>query len=179
MLGRGKRGATVVGGLGVLIVLAALVVGGSWLPFFGAIALIVFGAAALMMRDPATSSFRMLTMIGWLLFALGCVLFVVTAPGVKVTNPQLTLFLHTLLNGFQFGIFLFLVAAGLSLVLGIMNMVNLAHGSLFMFGAFFAAKAYEYTGSFYWGVACALPLTLLLGVILEKVVIQHLYARDH
>jgi branched-chain amino acid transport system permease protein len=179
MVGKGKRGATLVALLGAVVAVAALVIGGTWIPFLGAAALIIIGGAVLMFRDPTASTFRMLTLIGWLVFALGCVLFVVTAPGVKVTDPQLTLFLHTLLNGFQFGIFLFLVAAGLSLVLGIMNMVNLAHGSLFMFGAFFAARTYGETGSFYWAVAVALPLTLLLGIVLEKVVIQFLYERDH
>jgi branched-chain amino acid transport system permease protein len=179
MLGTGKRGATLLGGLGVLVIVAALAIGGTWLPFLGAIAIIIIGGSVLMFRDPTTSSFRVLTLVGWFVLVLGSVLFVVMAPGVKVTDPQLTLFLHTLLNGFQFGIFLFLVAAGLSLVLGIMNMVNLAHGSLFMFGAFFAARTYGLTGSFYWAVAVALPLTLLLGIVLERVVIQYLYARDH
>jgi branched-chain amino acid transport system permease protein len=179
MLGQGKRGATLVGGLGVLLVVAAIVIGGTWLPFLGSAALFVIGGSVLMMRDPSSSTFRMLSLVGWLVLALGGVLIVVTAPGVKVTNPQLTLFLHTLLNGFQFGIFLFLVAAGLSLVLGIMNMVNLAHGSLFMAGAFFAAWVYGHTESFYWAVVVALPLTLLLGIVLERIVIQHLYHRDH
>jgi branched-chain amino acid transport system permease protein len=163
----------------VLLIVAALVIGGTWFAFLAAAGLAVLGGATLMFRDPAAPRYRVLTLIGWFVLALGLVLFVVTAPGVKVTDPQLTLFLHTLLNGFQFGIFLFLVAAGLSLVLGIMNMVNLAHGSLFMAGAFFAAETYGYTGSFYWAVVVALPLTLILGILLEKIVIQHLYARDH
>jgi len=163
----------------VVLAVAAIVIGRTWLPFLGASAVMMIGGAALMFRDPASPNFRMMTLVGWIALVLGIVLFVITAPGVKVTDPQLTLFLHTLLNGFQFGIFLFLVAAGLSLVLGIMNMVNLAHGSLFMFGAFFAAQTYGYTGSFYWAVAAALPLTLLLGILLEKIVVQHLYARDH
>jgi len=179
MLAKGKRGAALVGGLGVLLLVAALVIGRTWLPFLGASAIFVLGGATMMYRDPASPRFRAMSLAGWVMLALGAVLFVVTAPGVKVTDPQLTLFLHTLLNGFQFGIFLFLVSAGLSLVLGIMNMVNLAHGSLFMFGAFFAAEAYGRTDSFYLAVAIALPLTLLLGIVLEKVVVQHLYARDH
>lgn len=179
MLAKGKRGATLVGGLGVLLAVAAIVIGRTWLPFLGASAVMMIGGAVLMFRDPASPHFRMMTLVGWLALVLGIVLFVITAPGVKVTDPQLTLFLHTLLNGFQFGIFLFLVAAGLSLVLGIMNMVNLAHGSLFMAGAFFAAETYGRTGSFYWAVVVALPLTLLLGILLEKIVIRHLYARDH
>jgi branched-chain amino acid transport system permease protein len=179
MLGKGKRGATLLGAVGVATLVAGLIIGASWLPFLGASALMMIGGAVLMFRDPTASHFRVLTLVGWLVLALGTVLFVVTAPGVKVKDPQLTLVLHTLLNGFQFGIFLFLVAAGLSLVLGIMNMVNLAHGSLFMAGAFFAAWMYGHTESFYWSVAVALPLALVLGILLERVVIQHLYHRDH
>jgi len=179
MLNKGKRGATFVGVLGVVLIVAALVIGGTWFAFLAAAGLAMLGGAALMFRDPSESQYRVLTLVGWFVLVLGLVLFVVTAPGVKVKDPQLTLFLHTLLNGFQFGIFLFLVAAGLSLVLGIMNMVNLAHGSLFMAGAFFAAQTYGYTGSFYWAVVVALPLTLILGILLEKIVIQHLYERDH
>jgi len=179
MLEKGKRGATGVAALGVILVVAALVVGKTWLPFFLTLAILCAGGSAMMFRDPSSRRFFALTVAGWLLLGLGVVLFVITAPGVKVTDPQLTLFLHTLLNGFQFGIFLFLVAAGLSLVLGIMNMVNLAHGSLFMGGAFFAAEVYGRTESFYWAAAVALPLILVVGIILEKVVIQHLYVRDH
>ena len=179
MLSKGKRGATAVGAFGVVLVAAGIVIGRTWLPFLCAMAVAFFGAATLMYRDPSARHFRMLTMAGWLVLILGFILFIVTAPGVKVTDPQLTLFLHTILNGFQFGIFLFLVAAGLSLVLGIMNMVNLAHGSLFMGGAFFAAWIYGHTGSFYWAAAVALPLILIVGVILEKLIIQHLYVRDH
>ena len=99
MLAKGKRGATFVGGLGVTLVVAALVVGGTWLPFFGASAIFVLGGAAMMFRDPTSPRFRTVTLIGWMMLALGGVLFVITAPGVKVTDPQLTLFLHTLVSG--------------------------------------------------------------------------------
>jgi len=94
-------------------------------------------------------------------------------------DPQLTLFLHTALNGFQFGVTLFLVAAGLTLVLGIMNMVNLAHGTLFMIGGFFAAFFSQQTDSFILGVLIAIPCTLLAGMLLEVVALRTLYTRDH
>ena len=94
-------------------------------------------------------------------------------------DPQVTLVLHTLLNGLQNGLFLFLVAAGLTLVLGIMNLVNLAHGSLFMIGAYIAAWTFQQTGSFWAAIIVGLPATMLAGIILELVVIRWLYVRDH
>ena len=63
-----------------------------------------------------------------------------------------TLLLEQMLNGFQLGFLLFLIAAGLTLVFGIMDFINLAHGSLYMVGAYFAATFTEWTGSYYWGV---------------------------
>jgi branched-chain amino acid transport system permease protein len=89
------------------------------------------------------------------------------------------LFVEQTLNGFQFGIFLFLIAAGLTLVFGIMNLVNLAHGSLYMIGAYFAATAYQWTGSFLLAILLALPASLLVGVVVEMVVLRTLYQRDH
>ncbi len=89
------------------------------------------------------------------------------------------LFLEQCLNGLQFGLLLFLLAAGLTLVFGIMDMVNLAHGSLYMMGAYFAASFAALTGSFFAGVALALLATLLLGMALEMVALRHLYGRDH
>ena len=91
----------------------------------------------------------------------------------------ISLFLTQLLNGFQFGVLLFLLSAGLTLVLGIMNFANLAHGSLYMFGAYFAAAAYGYTGSFWLAGLIAVPLTAALGMLLEHLVLGKLYARDH
>ncbi len=73
------------------------------------------------------------------------------------------------LNGLQFGLLLFLLAAGLTLVFGIMDLVNLAHGSLYMMGAYFAATFVAWTGSFLLGVVLALGATLLLGIVLEFV----------
>lgn len=84
-----------------------------------------------------------------------------------------------LLNGFQFGILLFLLSAGLTLVLGIMNFVNLAHGSLFMAGAYFSVTAYGWTGSFFWTVLIATAMTMALGFVMERLILAKLYARDH
>src|SRR5450756_2318369 len=83
------------------------------------------------------------------------------------------------LNGLQFGLLLFLLAAGLTLVFGIMDFVNLAHGSLYMMGAYFAATFVAWTGNFVVGVLLALGATLLLGIVLEFVALRHLYDRDH
>src|SRR5450756_957527 len=83
------------------------------------------------------------------------------------------------LNGLQFGLLLFLLAAGLTLVFGIMDFVNLAHGSLYMMGAYFAATFVAWTGNFIIGVLLALGATLLLGIVLEFVALRHLYGLDH
>jgi branched-chain amino acid transport system permease protein len=83
------------------------------------------------------------------------------------------------LNGVQLGLLLFLVAAGLTLVFGIMDVVNLAHGSLYMMGAYFAATATAWTGNLFAGIVLALAATFLLGVVLEIVAIRRLYGRDH
>jgi branched-chain amino acid transport system permease protein len=92
---------------------------------------------------------------------------------------QLLLLLEQCLNGLQFGLLLFLLAAGLTLVFGIMDLVNLAHGSLYMMGAYFAATFSVWTGSFVAGAALALGATLLLGISLEVVALRKLYGRDH
>jgi branched-chain amino acid transport system permease protein len=89
------------------------------------------------------------------------------------------LILEQSLNGLQFGLMLFLLAAGLTLVFGIMDMINLAHGSLYMVGAFLAAMFVELTGSFVAGVLLAVPATALFGMLLEVLVLRTLYARDH
>ena len=83
------------------------------------------------------------------------------------------------LNGLQLGVTLFLIAAGLTLVLGIMNLVNLAHGSLYMLGAFFAASFARLTGSFALAVVLSLAASALVGLLVELVVLRHLYRRDH
>jgi branched-chain amino acid transport system permease protein len=83
------------------------------------------------------------------------------------------------LNGLQFGLMLFLLAAGLTLVFGIMDMINLAHGSLYMLGAFLASTFVQLTGSFTAGVLLAIPATALLGMVLEVTLLRTLYERDH
>jgi branched-chain amino acid transport system permease protein len=89
------------------------------------------------------------------------------------------LLLEQCLNGLQFGLLLFLLAAGLTLVFGIMDLVNLAHGSLYMMGAYFAATFVERTGSFIAGSLLALVATLALGIAVEVVALRRLYGRDH
>lgn len=90
-----------------------------------------------------------------------------------------TLLLVQALNGLQFGILLFLVAAGLTLVFGVMDFVNLAHGVQYMLGAYLGASLAAATGSFWGGLALALPAALAAGLVLEVLVFRHLYARDH
>jgi len=89
------------------------------------------------------------------------------------------LFLEQCLNGLQFGLLLFLLAAGLTLVFGIMDMVNLAHGSLYMVGAYFAATFVAWTDSFVLGALLALGASILVGMAVEVVAIRRLYGRDH
>ena len=84
-----------------------------------------------------------------------------------------------LLNGLQYGVMLFLMAAGLTLVLGIMNLVNLAHGSLYMIGAYLAVAGMQATGSYAAGVALGFAGTLLVGMAMELVALRPLYGRDH
>ena len=89
------------------------------------------------------------------------------------------LLLEQALNGAQFGLMLFLLAAGLTLVFGVMDMINLAHGSLYMVGAFLGAWLVGVTGSFVLGVLGAVALTGLFGMALEAGLLRTLYARDH
>jgi branched-chain amino acid transport system permease protein len=89
------------------------------------------------------------------------------------------LLFEQLLNGLQYGVMLFLMAAGLTLVFGIMNMVNLAHGSLYMVGAYLTVAATQWTGSYALGVALGLLGTLLVGMLVEVVALRTLYERDH
>ncbi len=90
-----------------------------------------------------------------------------------------TLLIEQTLNGVQFGLMLFLLAAGLTLVLGIMDTINLAHGSLYMVGAYLTAALAQATGSFALAVPLAIAATALVGVLLEVTVLRALYRRDH
>jgi branched-chain amino acid transport system permease protein len=90
-----------------------------------------------------------------------------------------TLFLAQVLNGLQYGVMLFLLAAGLTLVFGIMSFVNLAHGSLYMLGAYAAAVVGAQTGSFGLSVLAAVATGAGVGMILEMIAVSRLYRRDH
>lgn len=83
------------------------------------------------------------------------------------------------LNGLQFGVMLFLMAAGLTLVFGIMNLVNLAHGSLYMVGAYLAVTASAWTGNYILGILLGLAATLVVGMATEVIALRKLYERDH
>ena len=90
-----------------------------------------------------------------------------------------SLVFEQLLNGLQYGVMLFLMAAGLTLILGIMNMVNLAHGSLFMVGAYLAVAAFNWTGNYVVAVFLGLLGTLAVGMLIEVIALRTLYSRDH
>jgi len=89
------------------------------------------------------------------------------------------LLIEQLLNGLQSGLMLFLMAAGLTLVFGVMGLINLAHGSLYMVGAFACAGVAAATGSFWLGLAASIAAAAAAGAIVEVAVIRRLYARDH
>ncbi|WP_457573534.1 branched-chain amino acid ABC transporter permease [Desulfolithobacter sp.] len=89
------------------------------------------------------------------------------------------LFLEQLLNGLQLGVMLFLMSAGLTLVFGIMQVVNLAHGSFYMIGAYVAATVTMRSGSFILGLLAALPAAALAGMVVELLILRRLYHRDH
>ena len=84
-----------------------------------------------------------------------------------------------MLNGVQLGLLMFLLAAGLTLTFGMMDLVNLAHGSLYMMGAYIAWTLIGWTDSFVLGALLALPATFLLGIVVEAIVMRRLYVRDH
>ncbi|MEP2472100.1 MAG: branched-chain amino acid ABC transporter permease, partial [Paracoccaceae bacterium] len=89
------------------------------------------------------------------------------------------LIIEQILNGLQFGVMLFLMAAGLTLIFGVMGLINLAHGSLYMVGAFAAAAVAGLTGSFLLGLIAALIAAACAGAIVEMVVIRRLYKAAH
>ena len=89
------------------------------------------------------------------------------------------LLVEQILNGLQFGVMLFLMAAGLTLIFGVMGLINLAHGSLYMVGAFAAAAVAAATGSFLLALVAAMAAAAIAGVLIELLVIRRLYAADH
>ena len=90
-----------------------------------------------------------------------------------------TLFLVQVLNGFQLGVLLFLIAAGLTLVFGVMDFINLAHGVQYMLGAYLAVAFYGAFDNFFVALVLALLAALAFGLLLEFLVFRHLYGRDH
>ncbi|RLP27294.1 branched-chain amino acid ABC transporter permease [Mesorhizobium sp. YM1C-6-2] len=92
---------------------------------------------------------------------------------------QTALIVEQLLNGLQFGVMLFLMAAGLTLIFGVMGLINLAHGSFYMVGAFACAAVAAATGSFWLGLAASLVAAAAAGALIEVTVIRRLYGRDH
>src|SRR5881397_3238018 len=90
-----------------------------------------------------------------------------------------TLFIVQILNGLQLGVLLFLIAAGLTLVFGVMDFINLAHGVQYMLGAYLAVMFYGLTGNFFAALVLALIVALAFGLLLEFAVLRHLYDRDH
>jgi branched-chain amino acid transport system permease protein len=88
-------------------------------------------------------------------------------------------FLIQVLNGIQYGLLLFLVASGLTLILGIMGIINLAHGSFYMIGAYMAFSLASLTGSLFVAIVLGTVLSVVLGVVLEWALFSHLYKRDH
>ena len=83
------------------------------------------------------------------------------------------------LNGIQYGLLLFLIASGLSIVFGVMGVINLAHGSFYMIGAYLAFTLTELTGSLFYAILLGIPVTMILGFVIERFFIIHLYHRDH
>lgn len=92
---------------------------------------------------------------------------------------DLTIFLIQVLNALQYGLLLFLVAIGLTLVFGIMGIINLAHGSFYMLGAYMAFVLTGMTGNLFMSILLGIPLAFVFGVLLEKLLFVHLYKRDH
>ncbi len=91
----------------------------------------------------------------------------------------MTLLIEQVLNGLQFGFMLFVMSAGLTLIFGVMGLINLAHGSLYMVGAFACATVAAVTGSFWLGLAASLAAAAAAGALIEVAVIRRLYSRDH
>lgn len=84
-----------------------------------------------------------------------------------------------LMNGLQYGLLLFLIASGLTLIFGIMGVINLAHGSFYMIGAYMALSLTRFTGDLLLGVLLGIPIAIVLGLVIERFFIAYLYRRDH
>lgn len=95
------------------------------------------------------------------------------------SGGQMILVLEQLLNGLQYGVMLFLLAAGLTLIFGIMGVINLAHGSLYMIGAYAGTLVAMETGNFWLGLPVGLAAAAAVGFVVETLVIRRLYRRDH
>jgi branched-chain amino acid transport system permease protein len=103
-----------------------------------------------------------------------------TSPAMTASMAMsTTLLIVQILNGLQLGVLLFLIAAGLTLVFGVMDFINLAHGVQYMLGAYFAVMFYALTGNFLAALLLALVAALAFGLLLEFAVFRHLYDRDH
>ncbi len=94
-------------------------------------------------------------------------------------SDSIIFFLIQALNGVQYGLLLFLVASGLTLIFGIMGIINLAHGSFYMIGAYLAFIFADMTGNLWLALLIAVPLSFLFGLILETLLFRFLYTRDH
>src|SRR6202051_3080525 len=94
-------------------------------------------------------------------------------------SDSVIFFFIQVLNGVQYGLLLFLVASGLTLIFGIMGIINLAHGSFYMIGAYMAFSLASLTGSLFVAIVLGTALSVVLGVVLEWALFSHLYKRDH
>jgi branched-chain amino acid transport system permease protein len=92
---------------------------------------------------------------------------------------ELSFYLIQILNGVQYGFLLFLIASGLTLIFGVMGIINLAHGSFYMIGAYLAYWLTGLTGHLFLGILLGLPIAVAVGYAVERLAIAHLYARDH
>ena len=101
------------------------------------------------------------------------------APALRLRDMDFATFLIQVLNGVQYGLLLFLIASGLTLIFGIMGVINLAHGSFYMVGAYLAFWLTGALGNFWLALPAGLALAVLLGIALEWLLIRHLYQRDH
>ncbi|WP_404367328.1 branched-chain amino acid ABC transporter permease [Marinobacter sp.] len=90
-----------------------------------------------------------------------------------------TFFAIQVLNGLQYGLLLFLIASGLTLIFGIMGIINLAHGAMYMIGSYLAYDLTQRTGSFWLALALGVPIALLVGLVIERLFLDTLYQRDH